>query len=237
MPGPAAAAAARRLALAAAYSEPQAAGPPGSRDSGGAGSVAAVAAAAAGSVSEGRAVTPAARVQCNGHGRPASDSLNISERAKKKNKSPCSSRCGLEAALQRGHRHRLLVHRSLRYCCLFFGRSGFYPGGRALGCGPGGTRPSGHARRYSSCHSLLSNVMFGSAARRRRPGWPRRPPRRRAGNRDSEVKVNELSCSTAAAGLQRLGCPGVRPVTDPSLAGSVRRRILTRDLEGRNWPG
>ena len=63
---------------------------------------------------------------------------------KKKNKSPCSSRCGL-AALQRGHRHR--VHR--RYCCLFFGRSGLYPGGRALGCGPGGTLlPSGHARRY-----------------------------------------------------------------------------------------
>ena len=24
--------------------------------------------------------------------------------------------------------------------------------GRALGCGPGGTLPSGHARRYSSCH-------------------------------------------------------------------------------------
>ena len=45
-------------------------------------------------------------------------------------------------------RHRL--HR--RYCCLFLGRSGLYPGGRALGCGPGGTLPSGHARRYSSCH-------------------------------------------------------------------------------------
>ena len=50
----------------------------------------------------------------------------MSEREKKKNKSPCSSRCGL-AALQRGHRHCL--HR--RYCFLFFGRSGLYPGGRA----------------------------------------------------------------------------------------------------------
>ena len=51
--------------------------------------------------------------------------------------------------LQRVHRHRL--HR--RYCCLSFGRSGVYPGGRALGCGPGGTLPSGYAaRRYSSCH-------------------------------------------------------------------------------------
>ena len=49
--------------------------------------------------------------------------------------------------LQRGHRHRL--HRR-------YDRSGLYPGGRALGCGPGGTLPSGHARtlRHSSCHSF-----------------------------------------------------------------------------------
>ena len=69
----------------------------------------------------------------------------------KMNKSPWSSRYGL-AAMQRGHCHRL--HR--RYCCLFLGRSGLYPGGPALGCEPGGTLPSGHrdsdARRYSSCH-------------------------------------------------------------------------------------
>ena len=54
---------------------------------------------------------------------------------KKKNKSPCSSRrsrCGL-AALQRGHHDRHHLHR--RYCCLFFGRSGLYPGGRARASG------------------------------------------------------------------------------------------------------
>ena len=53
------------------------------------------------------------------------------------NKSPCSSCCVL-AAMQRGRRHRL--HK--RYCCLSFCLLGLYPGGHALGCGPGGTLPS-----------------------------------------------------------------------------------------------
>ena len=45
----------------------------------------------------------------------------------------------------------------LEQCCLFLGRSGFkyiqvaVPSGQ---CCPGGTLPSGHARRYSSCHWL-----------------------------------------------------------------------------------
>ena len=50
---------------------------------------------------------------------PSSTEHGEQSEKEKKNKSPCSSHCGL-AALQRGHRHRL--HR--RYCCLFFGRSG-----------------------------------------------------------------------------------------------------------------
>ena len=61
-------------------------------------------------------------------------------------------------ALQRGHRHCL--HR--RYC-LFFCHSGLYPGGRALRCCPGGTQPSGHARRYSSCHSGPAPAGRGGA--------------------------------------------------------------------------
>ena len=50
-----------------------------------------------------------------------------------------------------------------------FGRSGLYPGGRALGCGPGGTLPSGHARRYSS------QAVTGSHGDGKGPGPGRRP--------------------------------------------------------------
>ena len=65
----------------------------------------------------------------------------------------------LLAAMQRGHRHRL--HR--RHCCLFLGRSGLYPGGRALGCCLGGTLPSRHARRYSRS-IFLSHYLLKLAA-------------------------------------------------------------------------
>ena len=48
--------------------------------------------------------------------------------------------------------------RTWRYFCLFLGHSGLYLGGRALGCDPGGTLPtgSGHARRsWSHWHILV----------------------------------------------------------------------------------
>ena len=72
--------------------------------------------------------------------------------SKKMNRSPCSSRssrCGL-AAMQRGHRQASPTSKVLFFIQVpGLGRSGLYPGSRALGCGPGGTLPrrgSGHAR-------------------------------------------------------------------------------------------
>ena len=90
------------------------------------------------------------------------------------NKSPCSSRCGLAApqaaAAAAGTSPSLKLHR--RHCCLFkvrvLRRSVLYPGGRALGCDPAGTLPSGHARRYSSRRlSLASHREAGNP-----PGRP-----------------------------------------------------------------
>ena len=46
---------------------------------------------------------------------------------------------------------------------------GIYPGGRALGCGPGGTLPSGHALRYSGCH--LRRTWSATRARPRHSTW------------------------------------------------------------------
>ena len=82
---------------------------------------------------------------------------SVESRAREKmNKSPCSSHCGL-AAMQRGHRHRL--HR--RYCCLFKSPRpiGIISRQPSLGCCPGGKLPSGHARRYSSCHYPQANLL------------------------------------------------------------------------------
>ena len=124
---------------------------------------------------------------------------------KKKNNSPCSSRCGL-AALQRGYRHCL--HR--RFCCLFLGRSGLYPGGRALGCGPGGTLPSGHARRYSSCHSVTSARALAIAPahrgrRRASLSLSRFQDTSRPGTDDVTLRGWPLSQSLSSLSYFRLG--------------------------------
>ena len=58
----------------------------------------------------------------------------------------------------------------LLFIPLPLGRSGLYPGDRALGCGPGGTLPSGHAKRNSSgCHLQCRSGPLPLPARRHGP--------------------------------------------------------------------
>ena len=89
----------------------------------------------------------------------------------------------------------------IRHCRLFLGRSGLSwhdPGGRALGCGPGGALPSGHARRYSFCHYRTATATAIRCSRLKRkvrddatmmistaatdPGRPGQRPENRAGS-------------------------------------------------------
>ena len=51
--------------------------------------------------------------------------------------------------------------------------------GRALGCCPGGTLPSGHAGRYSSCHSLCSGFFAATKKSKRLNSYLARPRCRR----------------------------------------------------------
>ena len=69
--------------------------------------------------------------------------------------------------MQRGHRHSL--HR--RYSCLFLARSGSYPGGRLLGCNPGGTLPRKHGWSYSSCYYPQANLRAETKVETQTDGW------------------------------------------------------------------
>jgi len=73
---------------------------------------------------------------------------------KKLNESLCSTRCCM-AALQRGFCHGSHGEGIVGF---ILERSGLYPSSRALGRGPGGTLPGGHAGRYSDCYYPQANL-------------------------------------------------------------------------------
>ena len=120
-----------------------------------------------------------------------------SRASEKMNKSPCSSRCwpSGHAAGKRPLRHALL-HGIFFFVLLSELRlpqcrepHGIYTAGRALGCGPGGTLPSGHAGRYSSCHSGAGPGGRGGPGRR----FASAGPGRRASDRAMAVALGLLA--------------------------------------------